>query len=80
MTDRDIQEYRDLYKGHDKHQRELDIQFFRGIYHELEHLIQYAFNNDLTRNKLYKYINEEEYEEVKEILNIFYEIDKERGN
>jgi DNA-binding phage protein len=76
MNDKDRQEYYDLYKGHDKTQRELDLQFFRGIYHELEHLIQYASNNGLTRNKLYKYIEENEYEEIKEILRIFYEIDK----
>lgn len=76
MNDRDRQEYHNLYKDHDKAQRELDLQFFRGIYHELEHLIQYASNNGLTRNKLYKYIEENEYEEIKEILSICYEIDK----
>jgi DNA-binding phage protein len=76
MNDKDRQEYYDLYKGHTNAQRELELQFFRGIYHELEYLIQYASNNGLARNKLYKYIEENEYEEIKEILRIFYEIDK----
>lgn len=76
MNNKDRQEYYNLYKNHDKTQRELDLQFFRGIYHELEHLIQYASNNGFTRNNLYKYIEETEYEEIKEILAIFYEIDK----
>jgi hypothetical protein len=67
------------YKDSSKERRELSLQFYRGIYHELDSISQFAENNGLTKSRLYKEICNR-WEEIKTILKGFYEVDNEEAN